>query len=71
MKDGGAMKTIRAHLTFTFDETKATREQIVDRLDAAIETAFPDMDVHTRWIATLADSPLFGAAKRAREKGGA
>jgi hypothetical protein len=64
-------KMIRTHLTFTFDDTTITREQIVERLDAALVREFPDVDVHTRWVTALADSPLFGAAKHAREKGGA
>jgi hypothetical protein len=42
---------------------------LVDLLDAPLGHAYPDdVDVHTRWIATLADAPLFGAARRWREE---
>jgi hypothetical protein len=65
------MKTIRTNVTFTFDEATVSEQAIKDRLEAALAMEFPaDVDVHTRWVSQLSDSPLFGAAKHAREKGG-
>jgi hypothetical protein len=58
------MKVIRANLTFEFDETKVTEDDIKDRLDAILTDEFgADVDIHTRWVTRLADSPLFAAAK--------
>jgi len=58
------MKTIRTHLTFTFDETKVTEQDIKDRLDVVLTDEFDDVDdVDTRWVSELSDAPLFGAAK--------
>jgi len=59
-------KYIRATLTFEIGEG-AVREEIVDRLDGLIEENFSNgehgiVDVSTRWVAALADSPLFGSA---------
>lgn len=64
------MATIRTTLTFEFDAQKVTSESIKDRLDAILEKEFaPDrvhVDVDTRWVATLADAPLFGAGRAYR-----
>jgi hypothetical protein len=71
------MKTIRTNLTFTFDDTHISEAGVKDRLDAALMSTFPDagIDVHTRWVSELSDSPLFGAARhpmnRDEPKGGA
>ncbi len=58
------VKARRVNITFFFDDTKTSPEEIVDRLDRILMEEFSDLDdVHTRWVAELADSPLFGAAK--------
>ena len=64
------MTMARATLTFQFDDTKITRETIVDRLDAALIETFPDdvVDVHTRWVSKLEDAPLFGAGRDFRDE---
>jgi hypothetical protein len=60
----------RVILTFEFNPSTVTRDQLVERLDAALETAFPDkdVDVDTRWVSVLADAPLFGAGRRIRTR---
>ncbi len=59
------MKVRRVNITFFFDDTKTSREEIVDRLDRILVEEFSDLDDwHTRWVTELADSPLFGAANQ-------
>lgn len=58
---------IRTTLTFMFDAATVSVQDIKDRLDAALEAAFgDDVDVHTRWVSTLSQAALFGAAMTGR-----
>src|SRR5262245_18720260 len=56
---------VRTNLTFWFDPTKISREDLVDRLDAVLVEQFHDVeDWNARWVSDLSQSPLFGAATK-------
>lgn len=62
-----------ADATFICDPTEITAREIADRLDEALLTAFPNApgsvaDWNVRWVESLADAPLFGAAVRWRRE---
>ena len=62
------MKTIHVDLTFIFDEARLSEQELHDRLDARVRAEFGDADdVHTRWNAMPADSPLLGANAQPEE----
>ena len=46
------MKTIRANLTFTFDEARVSERDIKNRLELILVDEFSDdvEDVHTGWV---------------------
>lgn len=59
------MNVRRVNITFWFDETKVSDQELCDRLDALLVERFSDCeDWHTRWVSKLSDSPLFGAHRQ-------